>query len=185
MARIVVLTGERGVGKSTVCRETVTLAKSQRYVCGGIITLTRPDGTREMLSLRDQKTRCLTVEPDTKSAIVQGRFHFDPETLDWANGKLIHSVPCDLFVVDELGPLEMEREAGLRSAISVLRGEEFALAIVVVRPELVITAQVQLPISATTVLTVTTESRDRLPSILLKMLKSGVHQEGGSFLRRK
>ncbi len=185
MARIVVLTGERGIGKSTVCRETVTLAQGQRYVCGGIITLTRPDGTREMVSIRDRRTRRLTVGPDADSAIVQGRFHFDPETLDWANGILIHSVPCDLFVVDELGPLEVEREAGLRSAINVLRSEEFALAIVVVRPELVVSAQVQLPTSATTVLTVTIECRDNLPSIMLRMLKSEVHQEGGSFLRRK
>lgn len=184
MARIVVLTGERGSGKSTVCRKMVKLAQEQRYVCGGVITLTQPEGERAVLNIRSGDTRQLTVAPDVSPAVVMGRFRFDPDTLKWGNTALIRSTPCDLLVVDELGPLEIEREAGWQGAISVLRSEEFALAIVVVRPELVVPAQFQLPFSATTVLTVTTKNRDRLPRVLLEMLEKEVHQKGGSFLRR-
>ncbi|MBU0705024.1 MAG: hypothetical protein KKC18_14285, partial [Chloroflexi bacterium] len=38
-ARIIIISGECGVGKSTVCHKTVTLAQNRGYICGGIITL--------------------------------------------------------------------------------------------------------------------------------------------------
>ncbi len=171
---IIVLTGERGVGKSTVCREAVALAQAKEYACGGIITVTQPDGELDVLDVGSGETRRLTRPPDAKPAIVQGRFRFDPDTMDWGNEALTHATPCQLLVVDELGPLELERQRGWRKAFDVLQ-RNFALALVVVRPELVIKAQLRLPSSATTVLTVTSQDRDSLPPILLEMLERAVN----------
>jgi nucleoside-triphosphatase THEP1 len=50
-ARIVILTGERGVGKSTVCRKTVGLAQARQYTCGGILTLSHSNGGRDVLDV--------------------------------------------------------------------------------------------------------------------------------------
>ncbi len=170
-ARIVVLTGERGVGKSTVCCETIVLAQARGYTCGGIITLSHPNGARDLLDARSGDVRKLTLAPDAELAVVQGRFRFNPETLEWGNTALACALACDLLVVDELGPLEIERGEGWQSAFDALRRTDFVLALVVVRPELVVQAQIRLPGSATTVIAATRQNRDRLPAIFLEILK--------------
>lgn len=43
----------------------------------------------------------------------------------------------DYLVVDELGPLELERGEGLTNAIELLKSDEYKKALVVVRPYLV------------------------------------------------
>jgi nucleoside-triphosphatase THEP1 len=171
IARVIVLTGERGVGKSTVCCEIVALARARGYTCGGIITLSRPNGARDLLDVRSNDVRRLTLAPDAKPAVVQGRFRFDPKTLEWGNATLACGFACDLLVVDELGPLEIERGGGWQSAFEALHRANFALALVVVRPELVVRAQIRLPSSATTMIAVTLQNRDRLPAIFLEILK--------------
>jgi nucleoside-triphosphatase THEP1 len=170
-ARIVVLAGERSVGKSTVCRETITLAQTRGYTCGGVLTLSRPDGALDVLDVRSGYVRRLTLEPDANQAVVQGRFRFDPETLAWGNAALAQATPCHLLVVDELGPLEIERGKGWSRAFEVLYAGDFTLALVVVRSELIVHAQLRLPAGAASVFTVTAQNRDDLPRLLLEMLK--------------
>jgi nucleoside-triphosphatase THEP1 len=169
MASVIVLTGERGIGKSTVCRRTIALAQSAGYTCGGILTLAHDD-VRDVLDVSSGDVRRLTLEADAPQAIDQGRFRFDPQVLGWGNMALTRTTPCDLLVVDEIGPLELERRGGWENAFDVLRGRDFALALVVVRPELVIKAQLRLPDCATVVLTVTRENRDQLPGTLMGVL---------------
>lgn len=173
MARVVTLTGERGVGKTTVCRETVARARERGRECAGILTLAR-DGVRDVYDVRDGETRRLTRRPDDDSAVVQGRFRFDSETLSWGGDVLTRSVPCDLLVVDEIGPLEIERDRGWVVAFDVLQSGSFALAVVVVRPELVSQAQLRLPRLDRQILVTTRENRDRLPALLIEMLEKRV-----------
>ncbi len=169
--RIIILSGERGAGKSIVCRKTVALAQNRGHTCGGLITLRRPDDNLDVLDVRSGSVRRLTLEPKVSPAVIQGRFRFSPETLAWGNEILTRATPCDLLVVDELGPLEIEQGWGWQRAFDVLRKSEFALALVVVRPELVAQAQLKLPKSAMAVLTVTRQNRDELPATLLETLE--------------
>ncbi|MFQ6101697.1 MAG: nucleoside-triphosphatase [Anaerolineae bacterium] len=170
-ARMILLTGERGVGKSTVCRKTIALVQARRYTCGGLLTLHRSNGALDVLDVRSGYVRRLTLQLDESPAVIQGRFRFDPEALVWGNNTLTRATPCHLLVVDELGPLELEREQGWLQAFDVLHESDFTLALVVVRPELVVRAQLNLPASATTVLSVTSDNRDGLPAVLLEMLE--------------
>ena len=184
-ARTIIMTGERGVGKTTVCQRVVALAQAEQgcthrdvltgmypstYTCGGLLTLAHPDGSRDVLDVGSGDERRLTLPPNSDQGVVQGCFRFDPETLAWGNDVLSRILACDLLVVDELGPLEIERGRGWVRAFDVLRDASFTLAIVVVRPELVVQAQLRLPTSATTVFTVTLENRDSLPEGLVQIL---------------
>jgi len=54
----------------------------------------------------------------------------------------------------------------------VLREAKFTLALVVVRPELLVQVQLRLPASATAVFTVTPQNRDGLPEVLLGVLRA-------------
>jgi nucleoside-triphosphatase THEP1 len=170
MASVMLLTGERGIGKSTVCRETVALAQGEGYACGGILTLAHDD-VRDVLDVSSGDMRRLTVEADAAGAVDQGRFRFDPGVLRWGSRTLRRATPCDLLVVDEIGPLELARGGGWVSAFDVLLGGDFALAVVVVRPELLAQAQRQLPDCAAVVIAVTRENRDQLPGTLMGILE--------------
>lgn len=170
-ARIIILTGERGVGKTTVCHEAVALARARGYTCGGILTMRRDNGSRDVLDVRSDQARPLTFKDRARPAVTQGRFRFDPETLAWGNDVLARALPCQLLVVDELGPLEIEQGKGWPKAFAALSRNDFRLALVVIRPELVTRAQLQLPGNANTIFTVTLDNRDALPLVLIEVLE--------------
>lgn len=179
-ARIVILTGERNTGKTTACRKTITLAQAQGYICSGVLTLSDANDVRDVLDVHSGRARRLTIEPndfdaDGNTAIVQGRFRFHPEIMDWGNDVLAQIAACHLLVVDELGPLEIERGQGWQKAFDALRGNNYALALVVVRPELLEQAKLKLPARPTTILTVDIHNRDDLPNVLVETLEEESH----------
>lgn len=170
MGRVLILTGERGVGKTTVCSRVVHLAREHGYTCSGLLTLAQ-EGLRDVVDVAKRSQRRLTQGYKDVSPIIQGRFRFSARTLSWGNDVLSRATPCDLLVVDELGPLEVERQEGWVVAFDVLATGGFTVALVVVRPELVGQVRDRLPrCPAPDVITVTRENRDRLPLILLKVL---------------
>jgi nucleoside-triphosphatase THEP1 len=172
---VVVLTGDRGVGKSTVCHKALAIAQAKGYVCGGVVTTSHPDSARQVLNARTGLTRWLTLEPgrsNTNGAVVQGRFRFDAETVAWGNTILACATPCDLLFVDELGPLEIERVQGWQKAFDVLLKGDYTLGVVVVRPRLLEALRSRLYAEPTILLHVTLRNRDDLPSLLVDMLET-------------
>ena len=164
------LSGERGSGKTTVCQKAISLAQNEGLTCGGLLTLFRGDRVLDVVDVESGDIRRLTVEAGTIGAVQQGEFFFNPQTLSWGNAVLVAAEPCDLLVIDELGPLEIERGEGWSKAFDVLRRANYALAVVVVRPQLVTKAQLKLPPCATTVLTTTPENRLEQPQAILEIL---------------
>jgi nucleoside-triphosphatase THEP1 len=178
--RLVLLSGERASGKTTVCQQATSLAQREGLTCGGLLTLPRGDLVLDVVDVRNGDVRRLTVPAGTAGAVQQGRFHFDPRALSWGNETLAAATPCDLLVIDELGPLEIERGRGWSKAFDVLRRADYALAVVVVRPQLLARTQLKLPPGATTVLTITPENRLRRPQPILQILHRQVESREAS-----
>ena len=66
---------------------------------------------------------------------------FIPESLDWGNEILgSKHTPCDLLIIDELGPIELERGQGWQNGLSAIASGKYRVAAVVIRPELISTA---------------------------------------------
>ena len=86
---------------------------------------------------------------------------------------LCSATPCGLLVIDELGPLEVEKGKGWSSAFGILAKAEFALGLVVVRPELVERVRLRLAGLPTSVRIVTLRNRDRMPNTVLGMIARG------------
>ena len=99
-----------------------------------------------------------------------GRYSFAPEALEWGVQTLKAATPCDLLVVDELGPLELEAGEGLVAALDVLDEGGFSLALVVVRPELVEKLEERLGGRVAQVLEVTLANREQLPALIVDLL---------------
>ncbi len=137
---IIVLTGDRGIGKTTTCLQLAQRAQADGFDCAGIVSLGRfTDGDKlgiDLLDLRTQ-TRCSLAEADDRPAPLRtGRYRFDVAAMQRGLDWLEAACPCDLLIIDELGPLELERGEGWANALGILRTGHFRLAVVVVRPAL-------------------------------------------------
>jgi nucleoside-triphosphatase len=166
--RVLIITGERGAGKTVACQRVVELARAVGYSCAGLLTLSEGREHLTVVDVASGERRTLTV---TTEGVRQGPFLFDPEVLTWGAEVLEQALPCDLLVVDELGPLEFERRQGWSGALELLRRGQFGLALVVIRPSLVLEARAALASCALTVLTVEPNTREQIPYSVMGMLE--------------
>jgi nucleoside-triphosphatase THEP1 len=90
----------------------------------------------------------------------------------WARGNriLLVSTPCDLLIVDELGPLELRAGRGWIEAFAVLGSRDYRAALVVCRPWLVDELIPRLGSPAPKVIEVEQASRDTLPARICREL---------------
>lgn len=138
---IVILTGERGSGKTTTCRQLAETLRQRGLDCAGIVCPARFESTRkvgiDLLNLRTGECRPLAEIDDQPAALRTGVHRFNEEAIDWGKSCLEAACPCDVLIIDEIGPLELEQGQGWANALDVLRIRQFDLAVVVIRPALV------------------------------------------------
>lgn len=136
------ITGYRGSGKTSFCRKMVEAAREAGWKTAGL--LSNPifqDGVRTAIEAEDLlsgETRILatrTHSPDEGTPGVR-QWKFDGAALDWGSGVLASATPCDLLVVDELGPLEFDRGEGWQAGLEAVDSRQYAIAFLVIRAEL-------------------------------------------------
>ncbi len=138
-----VLTGERGIGKTTHCRALVEQARAAGWDVAGLFSpAVFENGVKTGILAQDLRTgesRPLAVlatqSPLPTYHLPLGQWLFDPSVIAWGNQILQSRLPCDLFIVDELGPLELFRGEGWVNAFDALCQVRYRLGIVVIRPE--------------------------------------------------
>jgi len=137
----VILTGEPGTGKTTACRQLVDRARALGLDCAGIVCPARVAGGVkagiDVVDVRTEERRRLAEVDEFPDGLRMGPYRFDEEAIAWGVARLGRACPCDLLIVDEIGPLEMNRAAGWTNALEVLLTGECRLAVAVVRPSLV------------------------------------------------
>ena len=139
--QLVLVTGYQGSGKTRWCLALVEAASTRGIPTCGLVSPAVFEGDLKIgIDLRDLITgvqRPLAVHRGESS---QGQFtqewHFNDETLKWGNAVLAQSGDCPLFILDELGPLELQRDAGLTNGIGLVFARRYQLACVVIRPSL-------------------------------------------------
>lgn len=149
-----IITGPRLAGKTTLCDHLVRLARQAGRQVGGILSIgIFENGQKIAIDARDLRTgerrrlahRRQAGQPVT-GAHTPG-WRFDPSTLAWGNAVLQTATPCDLLIVDELGPLELEQVQGWTAGLSTLDSGHFRWSLVVIRPELLATGRQRWPLA--------------------------------------
>lgn len=136
MNKILVITGERGSGKSRYCAHLLEKAKFNGLKTGGFLS--------PAICENGIKTGFYTLDAASGEQRFCGKrvseggtigcWQIDSETIKWGNELLTNSCPCDILFVDELGPLEFDKHEGYTQAFETLKSGSYKTAYVVIRP---------------------------------------------------
>jgi nucleoside-triphosphatase THEP1 len=147
----IILTGMREVGKTTLLLHLVEAAKVQKIDIRGVISpAVIANGQKVAIDLylihSGQQVRLANLNrQNSKSTIATEYWAFDSDNLALGNKILAESTPCDLLVIDELGPIELERGQGWQDGINAVDSKLYKMAVLVIRPSLVALAQAKWP----------------------------------------
>ncbi len=177
MEALVIISGERFSGKSTLCRRLIAVAEGMGAVVAGLRTELVDAHTLRVVEVHTGASYPLT-RPWREGAGPLRDFVMDEAALARSDAALASAVPADLLVIDELGPMELVMGRGWRSALPLLRGGAYRVALVVVRPSLVAQALAALDRPITTTVWVTPENREALFALLSARLEGIIRGEG-------
>ena len=142
MGEIYLLSCEFQTGKTNLCLDIYQLAQEARVRVGGVISPAVFEGDKktaiDVLDLKSgTRKRLAELRTSHQTDLETQRWSFDSEVVDWGNKMLEEAVPCDLLMIDELGPLEFQRGEGWVNGFDVIENGEYSTALIVVRPSLI------------------------------------------------
>lgn len=147
---LTLVTGPRGAGKTLWC---MGLAKHTRALGLDVRGLVSPavmaDGKKVGIHLLDlasgERRRLAYRKGEADGDIATTDWQMVSDTLQWGNTILesIHS--CEIFILDEAGPLEFEKGLGLVAGLRFVDAHRDIPTFVVVRPSLLDAARQRWP----------------------------------------
>jgi nucleoside-triphosphatase len=166
LKRVLLLTGNPGVGKTTVLMTTVNALKEKGYSVGGIISREiRESGTRvgfEILDLHSSKRGWL-AHVNQKSGPQVGKYRVNIEDLNAIGAQAILDAVenCDVIAIDEIGPMELFSEKFKEAVRKALESRRLVIAIIhwKARDVLISEARKREDVE---IITVTYENREKL-----------------------
>ena len=141
--KIIIITGKKGSGKTTLAYEYIEVLKKKGVKIGGIIT--RSDDTKrygKKLSysvvdiVSNEERELLTSVKIFDKSMKVGRFYINQEGMSWAKKKIVAALEkCRAVMIDELGPAELQGFGYAGIAKELINGYK-GLIIFIVRIEL-------------------------------------------------
>jgi nucleoside-triphosphatase THEP1 len=168
-----ILTGESGCGKTRTCRMVADGLRARGWTIAGVLS---PGvwwaGERvaiDALDLRSGEVRRLAERREGEGEAMgpaTAGWLFRADTLSWCNALLQNVGTADLLIIDELGPLELERGQGLMQGVLAADAGRFGIGLLVVRPRLLTAAQTRWPDSTILAIDDRTEAEAQSAALL-------------------
>ena len=141
-----ILSGPREIGKTTFLKTLLEQARTRGIHCAGVLSPAvfeaRSKIAIDLLDVHsDEQKRLANLRHSENEGVFTDHWLFDPDILDLGNQILGESTPCELLIVDELGPIELERGQGWQNGIQAINSMAYSAAVVVIRPELLAKAR--------------------------------------------
>lgn len=168
--RVLLITGNPGVGKTTVLTKTNDILKEKGYIVGGMISSeAREAGTRvgfEILDLNTQKRGWL-AHVSQKTGPQVGKYRVNIEDLNAVGAQAITVAAenCDVIAIDEIGPMELFSQKFKEATQRALESPKLVIAIVHWKAQDRLINDAKNREDAETI-TVTPENRDRISATI-------------------
>jgi nucleoside-triphosphatase THEP1 len=185
-ARLGLLTGPVGVGKTTVAERVVGLARRQDMICGGLLAPTMVNRCGQKVGIwgvdvRTGERRILARTERDLGGPEVGPYSFDTGALDWALTALERSLgACDLLIVDEIGKLELWKGIGLAPILPRLTSAEAGTTLILVRDFLLADLQAHLEPAQQVIFETSEENREALAARIFGTLIPNAKASGKS-----
>ncbi len=166
MKRVFLITGNPGVGKTTILTKTVELLKSKNHSVGGMISReVREKGTRvgfEILDLETNKRGWL-ANANQKTGPQVGKYRVNLTDLETIAAKAISEAVenSEIVAIDEIGPIELFSEEFKKAVKKALESKKTVIAVAHARANDKILREAKSREDAE-IFIVTTENRDSL-----------------------
>ncbi|MFC1994273.1 nucleoside-triphosphatase [Chloroflexota bacterium] len=169
---VIIVTGSKGVGKTTVCRKLVEIVQNLGYTCGGILTYKDRDGDILIEDISTGNKEILASTHIVYHGPHTTKYSFNPKGIDFGVQAIDKGTSVKILVVDEIGYLELRAE-GFTRVLEFIKVGKVTNYILVIRSELLSTFIPRLP-TVSHVFKTTLNNRDQLPqeivTVLLKKL---------------
>ena len=148
--KIILITGNRESGKTSLCLEIVNYARENGLSVTGLISpKSFENGKANRILCLDLKSTEKTVlavwEPGWDALNSARDWKINPDASEWGNERLASIISSDVLIVDELGYREFVQNTGWMNAFNLIGKQEIGIAIVVVRPSLLPKAKEHWP----------------------------------------
>lgn len=138
---LTLVSGPRGAGKSTWCLDLARQARALGLEPRGLASpAVMENGFKIGIDLLDlasgERRRLANRRGATGGGLTTTDWRMSAETLRWGNAILENLKSCDLFILDELGPLEFQGGLGLTAGLGFVDSRRDLPLFVVIRPSL-------------------------------------------------
>lgn len=179
MSMVIIITGDIGIGKTTVCRRLIEIVQNQGYSCGGILTYKAPDKGITIEGIQSGETENLASTKNVYHGPRTAKYYFNAKGIAFGVREIEKGISSSLLVVDEIGHLELRGE-GFTKAIELIRTGKVKNCVLVIRKELLSAFLPQLN-TEPSVFETTLDNRDQLPQEIGKLLAEKLANNEGSF----
>ena len=168
-SKVILITGERQVGKSTALQQAVAGLRAASLRVSGLLTRRTGPHDLEVTELHTGAVYPLTDPFTTLHAAPTRNFAMNAEAMRRSGKAMTTSFPTDVFILDEIGPLELVHHQGWVDVFRLLHRETYKLAYLVVRPDLLGAAVRELPGIAFVLTRVKVANREAIPATLIRL----------------
>jgi nucleoside-triphosphatase THEP1 len=165
---VIIVTGTTGIGKTSVCRKLIELARNRGYTCGGILTYKAVDKSIIIEDIQTDDKETLAGINNLYHGPRTVKYYFNPKGINFGIQAIDKGISAAILVVDEIGHLELRAE-GFAKVLDLIKAGKVTNCILVIRSELLSTFLPQLP-STPTVFKTTVNSRNQLPQEIASVL---------------
>ncbi|MFC2008909.1 nucleoside-triphosphatase [Chloroflexota bacterium] len=165
---VIVVTGEIGIGKTTVCRTVVSICRDCGLTYGGILSDKIEPGRIFIEDLTAGSRSLLAKKGRGLDGPCTAGYSFSLAGVEYGNRAIESATSAFLVVVDELGQLEL-RGCGFARVLAMVTEYPLQHWVLVIRSQLLPSFVPHLPADVRTFET-TTSTRDTLPQRIVSLL---------------
>ncbi len=138
LKQIIGLTGVSGSGKTQLCQKAICYANEKGFDVSGFFCPAIFIGDTKVainviiLPLGNEKSLAMLAKPGMNNN-VYGKWDFNQKTIEDVVTHFLSISKCDLLIIDELGPLEIEEKKGWHKVLQHIDQIDYSVLIITFR----------------------------------------------------